>query len=67
MNNLKVGWALVNTPDGKISCNIRKVGKKSSVVEIPRLNPTSALSIDHFDTYDVPNDCLYELKSTKRK
>ena len=30
MNNLKVGWAIVNiTNRGEISCNIRKVGKKN--------------------------------------
>ena len=64
MSNLKVGWAFVNiTNKGEVPCNIRKVGKKTSIVEIPKLNPTSPLSSDHFDTHDVPNDCLKMDKS----
>tara|TARA_R100001460_G_scaffold54898_1_gene94175 strand:+ start:1896 stop:2093 length:198 start_codon:yes stop_codon:yes gene_type:complete len=58
MNNLWLGWAFINITDkGEVPCNIRKVGKKTSIVEIPK-QPTSPLSIDHFDTHEVPNDCL---------
>ena len=58
MNNLKLGWAFVNiVNEGFVPCNIRKIGKKTSTVEIPK-QPTSPLSIDHFDTHEVPNDCL---------
>ena len=64
MNNLKLGWAFVNiVKQGEVPCNIRKVGKKTSTVEIPieyltSKTPTSPLSIDHFETHEVPNDCL---------
>ena len=64
MNNLKLGWAFVNMfAKGEVPCNIRKVGKKTSTVEIPieyltSKTPTSPLSIDHFETHEVPNDCL---------
>jgi len=64
MSNLKLGWAFVNLTDkGEVPCNIRKVGKKTSTVEIPieyitSKTPTSPLSIDHFETHEVPNDCL---------
>ena len=64
MSNLKLGWAFVNMfAKGEVPCNIRKVGKKTSTVEIPieyltSKTPTSPLSIDHFETHEVPNDCL---------
>ena len=64
MNNLKLGWAFVNMfAKGEVPCNIRKVGKKTSTVEIPieyitGKTPTSPLSIDHFETHEVPNNCL---------
>ena len=46
-----------------LTSNIRKVGKKTSTVEIPieyitSKTPTSPLSIHHFETHEVPNDCL---------
>ena len=58
MNNFKLGWAFVNiVNEGFVSCNIRKIGKKTSTLVIPK-QPTSTLSIDHYDTHEVPNDCL---------
>ena len=64
MNNLKLGWAFVNiVNEGFVPCNIRKIGKKTSTVEIPieyitSKTPISPFSIDHFETHEIPNDCL---------
>ena len=64
MNNLWIGWGFVNLTDkGEVPCNIREVGKKTSTVEIPieyitSKTPISPLSIDHFETHEVPNKCL---------